>query len=135
MATSAKMPKIPKSLAAAADLYYTTREARLALERQAEANKEFEAALKDHLINNIPKSDATGIAGKVCRVSVQTKAVPQVSDWDKFYEYVAKNRSKGAFALMNRAVNAKAVKEIWDAGKQVPGVGKFDAVVLSVNKI
>lgn len=134
MATT-KKPTIPKSLAAAADMYYMVRERRLAMEREAEKEKDFEAALKEHLINNIPKSDATGISGKVCRVSVQTKSIPQVSDWAKFYDHVAKNKSKGGFALLNKAVNAKAVKEIWDAGKTIPGVEAFNAVVLSVNKV
>lgn len=135
MATKAKKPVIPKSLAAAADLYYSTREARLMLDRQATAAKEFESELKQHLIDNIPKSKATGIAGKVCRVSVETKPIPQVKDWDKFYAHIVKNKSKGGFALLNRAVNAVAVKEIWESGKTVPGVDKFNAVTLSVNKL
>jgi len=135
MATKAKKQSIPKSLAAAADLYYAKREERLALQRQVDALQEFENEIKDHLINSIPKSDATGISGKVCRVSVVTKPKPIVEDWDAFYAHVAKNRSKGAFALMNRALNAKAVQDVWDAGKQVPGVGTFNAVTLSVNKL
>jgi len=135
MATKAKKPAIPKSIAAAADLYFQTREARLTLQRQADATQEFENELKEHLIAAIPKSDATGIAGKLCRVSVVTKPKPIVEDWEAFYAHVAKNRTKGSFALMNRAVNAKAIQEIWDAGKKVPGVGTFNAVTLSVNKI
>jgi len=127
--------KIPKSLALAADLYYSKREDRLALQRQVDALKEDEEALKNHLIDSIPKSNATGIAGKLVRVSVTSKEVPQVQDWDAFYSYVAKNVKKGSFALLNRAVNAKAVNEIWADGKTVPGVGVFTAVNLSVNKL
>lgn len=134
MATT-KTPKIPKSLAECADLYYTTRETRLKLEREAKASADFESSLKEHLINNIPKSNATGVAGKLCRVSIGTKAVPQVEDWEKFYAYVAKNKSKGGFAFLNKAVNTAAVKEVWDAGKTIPGVAKFNAVVMSVNKL
>jgi hypothetical protein len=135
MATKTPALKIPKSLAAAADLYYSKREERLALERQAAAIQAEETLLKNHLIDNIPKSDATGIAGKLVRVSVTSKVVPQVKDWDKFYEYVAKNRSKGGFALMNKTVNSKAVAEIWAANKTVPGVEGFNALGLSVNKL
>lgn len=134
MATAKKL-KIPKSLAACADLYYSTRNERLAIEKSAEGLKAQEAELKDHLINNLPKSDATGVSGKLCRVSVATKTIPQVADWDLFYAHIAKNKSKGGFALLNRAVNAAAVKEIWEAGKEVPGVGHFNATVLSVNKV
>lgn len=127
--------KIPKSIAQAADLYYTTKEKRLALQKEVDAIEAEEKLLKAHLIESIPKSDATGVAGKLVRVSITTKNVPQVADWDKFYEYVAKNRTKGGFALLNKAVNAKAVNEIWDAGKTVPGVDSFTAVSLSVNKL
>ncbi len=135
MATKPAALKIPKSLAAVADLYYTKREERLELQRQAAAIEEDEKLLKQHLIDNLPKSQATGVAGKLVRVSVTTKEVPQVTDWDKFYAYVAKNKAKGGFALLNRAVNAKAINEIWDSGKKVDGVGKFTAVNLSVNKL
>src|SRR6478609_11377872 len=100
-----KALKIPESLAAAADLYYEKREKRLALQREADALEEEEKQIKEHLIANIPKSDATGVAGKLCRVSVVTKERPQVEDWDAFYAHVAKNRAKGGFALLNRAVN------------------------------
>ena len=127
--------KIPKSLALAVDMYYSKREERLALQRQVDLLAADEALLKSHLIDNIPKSDATGIAGKLARVSVTTKDVPQVQDWDEFYAYVAKNVKKGSFALLNRAVNAKAVGEIWEAGKTVPGVGAHTVVNLSVNKL
>lgn len=131
----AKKFTIPKSQGAAADLYFSLREKRLALQREAAAVEEQEKLVQAHLIAVIPKSLGTGVAGKLCRVSVQTKPIPQVTDWDKFYAHIAKNKSKGGFALLNRAVNAAAVKEIWDAGKEVPGVGSFNVAKLSVNKL
>jgi hypothetical protein len=126
--------KIPKSFGAAADLYYSTREKRLAIEREAKALQEQETAIKDHIIENLPKTDG-GATGKLCRVLVVTKPVAQVEDWDKFYTYIAKNRTKGSFALLNRAVNQSSVKELWESGKQVPGVKPFNAVTLSVSKL
>jgi hypothetical protein len=127
--------EIPSSLAAAADLFYKTREERLALQKEVNAIEEREKILKDHLVRSIPKSEATGIAGKLVRVSVVTKSVPQVEDWDAFYAYIVKTRKKGGFALLNKAVNSASVKEIWDAGKDVPGVTPFNKVELSVNKL
>ncbi len=133
----AKTPvlKIPKSLALAVDMYYSKREERLAKQREVDALEADEKMLKEHLINSIPKSNATGIAGKLCAVSVVQKDIPQVADWDKFYEYVAKNRTKGGFAMLSRSLSATAVKEVWEAGKEVPGVGHFTAVTLSVHKL
>jgi hypothetical protein len=127
--------KIPKTLAVCADLYYKKREERLAMQKQVDALEEDEKALKEHLIQSIPKSKATGIAGKLCSVSVVTKDVPRVEDWEKFYDYNAKNKKHGSFALLNRAPNAKAVNEIWESGKQIPGIEKFTAVTLSVSKV
>lgn len=122
-------------LGACADKLYELRELRAKLQRQVDAIAADEAALKQHLIDNLPKSEAVGVAGKVARVQVTTKRVPTAEDWEAIQEYVKKNASKGGFALLQRRLNAAAVQEIWDAGKKVPGVGVFMAVGLSVNKI
>lgn len=135
MATTSSALKIPKSLAECADLYYKTREDRLVIQRQADALEESEKLLKEHLIDNIPKSNATGIAGKLCRVAIVTSAEPQVYDWDATWAHIAKTRAKGGFALLNKAINKAAIKEIWAAGKEVPGVGVFNVVKLSINKL
>ena len=127
--------KIPKSLAIAADMYYSTKEKRLTMQREVDAIKAEEELLKNHLIDSIPKSDATGIAGKLCRVSVTTKVIGQAADWDAIYAYCAKNRAKGGFALLNKALNQKTIQEIWESGKEVPGVQEFTTVNLSVNKL
>lgn len=124
--------KIPKSLAAAADQYYETRQARLALERQVAALQGQERLLKDHLINNLPKDDATGVQGQVCRVSVVVKAEPAVEDWDAFYKYISRTKS---WELLQRRVSAPAVRERWEHNKKIPGVGVFNNVTLSVNKV
>jgi len=124
--------KLPKTLAACADELYKTREARLAAQKAVDALQAKESLLKEHLINNLPKSDASGVAGKLARVTVVTKPVPQVSDWDKFYAFVKKT---GSFDLMQRRLADSAVKERWDNGKTVPGVEPFNVVSISMNKV
>ena len=90
-----------------------------------------EKALKEHIINNLPKSDS-GAAGKVARVSVVTKDVPQVKDWDAFYKYVSRTKS---FDLLQRRLSDAAIKERWENKKQVPGVEAFTVVSVSLNKV
>lgn len=124
--------KLPKTLAACADLYNSLRADRLAKEKEAAQLQEQENFVKGYLIDNIPKSEATGIAGKTCRVAVVKKKVPKVADWDKFYAHIKKT---GDFSLLNRAVNKTAVEERWEAKKVVPGVEAFDTVTLSLNQI
>jgi hypothetical protein len=137
--------KAPKTLAAAADKVYELREERLGYSRQADAIKAEEGFLREHLIENIPKGDATGVVGKVVRVVIKSDVVPVAEDWSKIYEhivadYLAHKKKKtgqhdGAFALLNKALNGASVKEQWESGKAVPGVGKFNSKSLSINKL
>lgn len=133
MATT-KPFKIPADLGAAGDLYYTTRERRLALQKDVEALEKEESQLKEHLINNLKKS-TTGVAGKVCRVQRVDKTRNEVQDWDSVYDYIKKNAAKGAFALVQRRLSDAAVNEIFASGKTVPGVVQVNYAALSVNKL
>lgn len=122
---------LPKDAGECADLLYRTREVRLALERQAERLKKGETKLQEYFIESLPKS-STGIAGLEARVQITMKAVPQVENWDQFYEYVRRNK---AFELLQRRLNEGAVKERWDANVEVPGVTTFNAKKVSCTKL
>jgi hypothetical protein len=124
--------KIPTTLGACADLFYKTQQRRLALEAEAAKVAKDEAALKEHIINTLPKSDANGITGKLCRVTIRKTLVPTVSDWDQLYAYVLKTKD---FSLLERRIGKAAVRERWEARKEVPGVEGFNVVTLSVSKL
>lgn len=123
---------IPKELAECADRLYETRQRRLKHDHASKAMKSFETALKEHLINNLPKSSATGAAGKVARAQIETEDMPVAENWDETYKYIKRT---GQFDLLNRAINRRAVRERWNAGKEVPGVGHFQAVKVSITKV
>lgn len=124
--------KKAKTAGQRADFLYKADEKRLAEGKKVEAMKKFVTKLEQWFIQELPDTDATGVAGKVARVQIKQKERPSVMDWDKFYDYIRKNR---AFELLNRAVNTKAVKERWESGKQVPGVEKFAYKDVSVTKV
>lgn len=124
--------KFPKQLGQCADKLYQLRELRLSEQKKVDAIEAEEKALKEHIIQTLPKSEASGVAGKVARVSVITKIIPRVADWDKLYAHVKKT---GAFELFQRRLSDSAVQERWEAGKQVPGVETFNAVSVSINKV
>lgn len=124
--------KFPKHMGACADLLYDLKNRRLAQDKVAGALLEEEKALKEHIIQNLPKSEASGIAGKVARVTVVTKEVPQLKDDDKFFAFMAKNKR---WDLMQRRISDTAVREMWDSGKKVPGVEPFTVVTISLNKL
>ena len=128
--------KLPKTLAAVADRLYIVKNERLALqkefEKKIEALKKEEMVLTDHLINTLPKGEASGIAGKVARASITTKPIPRVEDWNAFWASFKPSRDRD---LLQKRLSDTAVKERWDAGKVVPGVSVFNVVSVSLNKL
>lgn len=124
--------KFPKALGACADRVYTLRQQRLEAQKAVDLIEAEEKALKEHIINTLPKSETTGVAGKLARVTVVKKDVPQVKDWDAFYKHVKKT---GDFDLLQRSLTKTAVEARWEAGKKIPGVEAFKAVSLSINKV
>lgn len=128
-----KSIKLPKSPAALADLLFNTREARYKLQKEVDKLQEIETAVKNWFVDNLPKSQASGIAGRVARIQLEKKSVPQVQDWDKFYAFVRKE--KNGFALLQRRLSEGAVKERLEAGERLPGVGTFTAITVSCTKL
>jgi len=124
--------KLPKSLAACADLYHKTKQERLAQEKVAAKTKENESILREHLINNLSKGEQGGVQGKVVRVAVVLSEEPTVEDEEKLHAYIVKNK---AWDLLTKAISKKAVLERWNAKKVIPGVGKYTVVKLSCNKV
>ena len=124
--------KPPKALGTCADKLYEIRQQRLAAQKVVEKLTEQETALKEHIIQTLPKSESSGITGKVARVTIVKKIIPQVADWDKLYKHISRTKS---FELLQRRVSDTAVKERWENGKQVPGVDHFTIVTVGINKI
>lgn len=124
--------KFPKELGACADLLYKMKADRLAQSKKLEAMEKDEKELKEHIIATLPKSKASGVAGKVARVTVTNKEIPQVEDWTKFYSYVKKHNR---FDLMQRRLAEKAVNDMLDEGEKVPGVRVFKTPVVGLNKV
>lgn len=124
--------KFPKTMGACADKLYELRNRRLLEQKKVDVIAAEETALKEHIIQTLPKSEASGIAGKLARVTVVTKEVPQVEDWDLFYKHIKKT---GSFDLMQRGLAAAAIKARWEDGKEVPGVKHFNVVSISMGKV
>lgn len=123
--------QIPETMGACADLLFTTRQRRLLLQKKVEKLEGQETKLKNHIINNLSVTD-TGAQGRIARVSVVKKEVPQVEDWEAFYKYVSRTKQ---FDLLQKRTADGAIKERWEAKKQIPGVVKFTTKTVSLNKI
>jgi hypothetical protein len=129
--------KIPKQLAVCADLLYTTRQERLALSKQVQELEARESSLREHLIQNLPKSQALGITGKFANATIETKEVVSVTDWDALYDYIVKSVKKdpGAWSLLQRRVGDASIKALWASNVKVPGVEKMLIPQVSLRKV
>jgi len=132
MPRSIKNDPLPKTIGGCADRLYKIREERYELQRRAKALREIETELKEHIIRDLPKSQASGVAGRVARVQVVKREVPQVKDWSKLHRYIKKH---DAFELFQRRLNTSAVQERWTEGEKVPGVESFTALDISIKKV
>ena len=135
MATERKTYPIPKTEAQVADRWITLMDKRLALQKEVDAIEDEEKFLKNHIIDTLPRSRATGIAGKLVQVNIVDKVRGEIQDYDAFCEFLARNRKKGAFALLNRALNTKSLTEYWTQGREVPGVAQVQYKSLSFSRI
>lgn len=130
--------KLPKTLAACADLMYQTREERYALQKQVDAKAALEAKLREHLINNLPKSEASGVSGRVANAAIKMQDVVKIEDWDKYYAFIVaqyKKVGESAFAFLQKRPGDAAVKEFVAAKKSVPGAAIEQIKVVSLTKI
>lgn len=124
---------IPKrDLGACVDLYEEARRRRLEIQGEAQSFAELESRLREFLIDNVGKSNTAGVTGRTHRVSVKVKSVPRIEDEAKF---MAAAKRKGNEDLLKQTINDAAIRERWDAGKTIPGVGTFEVVSLSLNKL
>lgn len=138
--------KAPKTLAECADRLHSTRQLRLDLQKQVDAYAAEESFLSEHLIKNLPKSQATGIAGKLIRATVVDKDVFQIKSdpdkgteqsWTELRDYIVKNNKKnpGVWGLLNKAINQATAKEMDSAGKLPPGLAKISVPKISLTKL
>lgn len=123
---------MPASIGLCADLYSEVRELRLAMEKHVATVKARENEIKEHIINNLSKSEDTGAAGKKYRAQIVRKLAPTLKDWDAFTAFIVRT---GRFDLLHKRVADKPVKDLWEAGEEVPGVEKFNSIDVSITKI
>lgn len=124
--------KMPAKIGACADRLYQVKNDRLKLQKAVDELAAEESAIKEHIIQTLPKSEASGVAGKVARVSVTVKDVPQVKDWEAFHGFVKKT---GFFHLLQKRLSSQAVDEVLESGKTIPGLEIFKLPTVSLSKV
>jgi len=120
------------------DLLYTLRGAAKLVPSLADPfNDVLVPALKtldDYFVATLKVGESSGVQGMSSRTQISEDVIPVVAaaDWPKVYAYIKRT---GSFEILNKALNRTAVRERWDAKKQVPGVNKFIAKKVSCTKL
>lgn len=135
--------KLPKTLAACADLLYETRQERYDLQKKIEGLAARENVLTDHLLSNLPQSGATGVKGRAATVTIKKKEIvelygSEVDRFEKLYDYILRHARKdpGVWSLLQRRPGEAAVKELIAAGKGAAiGARLGEVPTLSVTKL
>lgn len=124
--------EMPESIGGCADLYAEVRDLRLAMKKRVEEVEAREKEVRDYIIANLSKSADTGAAGKRYRAQIRVKVKPTVEDWSKVHAFILETQR---FDLLQKRLSEKAVEDTWEEGEEIPGVGRFNAVDVSITKI
>lgn len=81
------------------------------------------------------QGDLEGARGRLAQMSISRRLVPTGEDWQKTFEWIRAGRGNDRFAILHKRLAAQTVKEYWDDGRDVPGVGSFEKVSLSLSKV
>lgn len=109
--------------------YLEIKDARLDMQKEVDALKKTESALKAVLLDHLTNNEGIVTSGKIFTRVVDD--MPFMADKDKFREYV---RTNNAFHLLSDRLKPAAVMEMVEAGETIEGLGFSEVVKLSVKK-
>ena len=112
------------------DQYITARAERLMLDKQVEQMKEHEELLKKAIIAKYQEQGISILGSNLGAVKLTEAEEPVAQDWPVVWDYIRENN---AFELLHKRLTNTAVKERWEAGEEIPGVGKQKVYRLSVS--
>lgn len=104
--------------------YRAQRQARLDLQHQVDEMEVAEKQTKAAFVAALKELEIGGVTAAGRQIGFEEENEPMVENWPDLYAHIQKT---GEFDLLNKALNAKAVKARWEAGEGVPGVGWFPA--------
>jgi hypothetical protein len=73
----------------------------------------------------------TAAGGSVLKVTLRQEYEPTATTWSKVFVFIKKN---DAFDLLQRRLNAAAVKERWNDNIAIPGIEKYPVLKLSESR-
>jgi hypothetical protein len=125
------MPEISSFLPDVIDAYISTRAQRLRLDKEAASMKEMEDLYYKHIIHELRGQGLTAAGGAAGIVKLKELDEPEVEDWTLVRQYI---KDHEAWELLHQRLGTTAVKERWEAGEQVPGVGHKQVFKLTISQ-
>lgn len=123
------------SLNALPDELRRIKDIRLAMAKEVETVQAAERAIEDRIIREVPK-DSAGVMGLAYKVKIMSDVVPSVDDevggWPALQAFI---REHDRFDLIQKRVSSTAIKELWEAGYNVPGVKRMTVPKVSLTKV
>jgi len=113
------------------DSYISIRAQRLAKDKEAAAMKESEDDLYQVIISKMRAGDMTAIGGANGLVKLNRSIEPVATDWRALYDYI---KATDSFEFLHKRITTTAIKEHWNEGEKIPGVGEMEIFKLSVSK-
>jgi hypothetical protein len=111
--------------------YIALRAQRLNLDKEAALVKEQEELLKDAIISKMREGNMNAIGADNGLVKMSKLVEPVATDWPQVWAHI---RSTNHFDLLHKRLANVAIKERWEAGEDIPGVGRAEVYKLSVSK-
>tara|TARA_S200000501_G_C20782752_1_gene725791 strand:- start:729 stop:1127 length:399 start_codon:yes stop_codon:yes gene_type:complete len=103
-----------------------------ALSAQEKELKEQDKELDHKLFTMMDKDGISRTANDFFSASINTDTVPNVTDWDKFYEHCLDTEQ---LTLFQRRVTSTACKELWAAGESIPGIEQREIRRINFRKL
>lgn len=130
MTARVKKVDLGKEVDKLAELEAKVKKAKVPYEAADKAFKE----QKDRVMELLEAENLTGAKGTKKSVSITEEEVAQVSDWEKFWNFVFRGKHS---QLLQRRVSNPAFRELLGMrkGKDIPGASKLTTKRLSINTI
>lgn len=104
------------------DKMHAVREAKRELQEQLKAIDEEYNQLELQLIEASDDQGTDRGAGALATYTVLERVVPQVENWDEFYDYISDNKY---YHLLERRPSVTGCRELFESKGVIPGVQKF----------
>lgn len=121
------------------DAYKALNDMRLLMQKEVEAVERIEKAYRQHLVDSLSKKDETGVFGRNYKAVIKTKRAFQVDTqneaggWSLVWGYI---RQTGRWDLLQKRLNDKALKDMYEAGEALPpGVNTLTVPEVSITKL